>query len=147
MPASPTPAPGSDFALPEFGPLVPDRPGIGIAGRSAAAPLAYAGAELPAAGQAIAALADTGLDAAAVATLNERHSRSGYIAVGTYGDERTAAAIGGLLEAAGRVVIEADADNGQGFAVSLYPDGRLGADDMLRAAWAAGATEAFPVRE
>jgi rare lipoprotein A len=131
-------APDGGLALPDQGPLVPPRPGIGLAA-APAAPLAYARQHVGRAAQALESLAGDG------GTIGGARAGAGYVAVGTYADERLAQAMADALAAAGRAVIEPEGAGG--FAVTLHPDGRLGPDDMLRAAWAAGASEAFPVRD
>lgn len=160
MPAA-TMVAGLDLILPEFGPIVPERPGVGLAYRAGggSAPslsLSYADQRVKRAAQAVTDLA--GADGAdeLVAALNRRYAAAagartpdaaqGYIAVGTYADQPAAEAMAAALRQAGRAAIETDW-RGDGFTLSLHPDGRHSLDDMLRAAWAAGAADAMPVRE
>ena len=148
---------GLDLVLPEFGPIVPERPSFGLASRMVGTPalsLSYADQRVKRAAQAVTDFADTGKADELVAALNRRYAAAaartpevpGYIAVGTYADQPAAEAMAAALGGAGRVAIDTDW-RGDGFALNLHPDGRHGLDDMLRAAWAAGAADAMPVRE
>lgn len=148
---------GLDLVLPEFGPIVPERPSFGLASRTVGTPtlsLSYADQRVKRAAQAVTDFADTGKADELVAALNRRYAAAaarkpeaqGYIAVGTYADQSAAETMAAALGGAGRVAIDTDW-RGDGFALSLHPDGRHGLDDMLRAAWAAGAADAMPVRE
>lgn len=144
-----------DPVLPDFGPIAPERPGIGLAGRlpARADMLAYADERVKRAALALDQLAQGGgAQEAVVESLSRRYARPGdgltgpYVAVGTYADAASAQAIARMLEHSGRVSVETDWQ-GDGFVVSLYPDGRRPLDDMLRAAWTAGAADAMTVRE
>ena len=149
-----------DLVLPEFGPIVPERPGVALAFRTGEEPmlsLAYADQRVRGAAQAVNDFAGpaTGADEL-VAALNRRYaaaahkavsaSSPAYVAVGTYGDLHSAEAVAAALEGAGRTSIETDW-RGDGYALTLHANGRSSLDDMLQAAWAAGATDALPVRE
>lgn len=147
---------GVDPVLPDFGPIAPERPGVGLAqrlGLPARLALSYADERVE---QAARVAAETAANAPAsdalVSALNLRYAASpapsspGFVAVGTYADQKAAEAMAAALGAAGRTEIETDW-RGDGYALSLHPDGRLGLDDMLKAAWNAGAAEAMPVRE
>ena len=147
---------GVDPVLPDFGPIAPERPGVGLAqrlGLPSRLALSYADERVEqAARTASEVAANSPASDALVAALNQRYataaapSSPGYVAVGTYADQQSAEAMAAALRAAGRAEIETDW-RGDGYALSLHPDGRLGLDDMLKAAWAAGADEAMPVRE
>jgi len=159
--AAATQVAGLDFILPEFGPIVPERPGAGLAWRLGAASdaslsLSYADQRVKRAAQAVNDFAATGSGAdELVAALNRRYdaaaqtatnpASSGYIAVGTYADQSSAEAMAAMLNGNGGAMIETDW-RGDGYTLSLYPDGRHSLDDMLQAAWAAGATDALPIR-
>lgn len=135
--AASAPASGyaSDPVLPEFGPIVPWRPGIGLAATTDSLPaLAYAARTEGGAGHALDRLA-------AGAAVSETVP---YVAVGTYLDREAAARIASALESAGRVAIE---EEGGALTLTLHADGRLEIDGMLRAAWAAGAGDALIVRD
>lgn len=161
VPAS-TRVAGLDFILPEFGPIVPERPDVGLALRTGTdtgptLSLSYADQRVKRAAQAVNDLAAAGNGAdELVAALNRRYdaaaqtaaagpSSSGYIAVGTYADQQSAETMAAILKSDGRAAIETDW-RGDGYALSLHPDGARSLDDMLQAAWAAGATDALPVR-
>ena len=147
---------GVDPVLPDFGPIAPERPGVGLAqrlGLPSRLALSYADERVEqAARTASEVAANSPASDALVAALNQRYataaapSSPGYVAVGTYADQQSAEAMAAALRAAGRAEIETDW-RGDGYALSLHSDGRLGLDDMLKAAWAAGADEAMPVRE
>lgn len=152
-----------DFILPEFGPLVPEKPGTSLAfhqGGNAKMPaisLAYADQRVRAAAQAVNEFAGSGKNTdELVATLNHKYAEAAtqdtvkpaapaYIAVGTYSDQQQAEAMAAKLSGEGRVTIETDW-RGDGYALSLHPDGNHSLDEMLRAAWNSGASDAFPVR-
>lgn len=126
----------SDPVLPEVGPIVPWRPGIGLASTAGVLPvLAYAAPTEDGAGRA--------LDRLAAGAAGEGRAAA-YVAVGTYRDRDSAGAIAAALGSAGRITVE---EEGGVLAVTLYGDGRLEIDAMLRAAWAAGAGDAFIVRD
>jgi rare lipoprotein A len=156
--ATPSGSGAIDVILPDFGPIAPERP-VGLANRLEAprgnpAVLSYADERVQRAAEALNAFASAEprnediLDA-----LNRRYSGTTssvateeHVAVGTYASQDLAAAMAEPLAEAGRVLIETDY-NGDGFSLRLYPDGRMSVDDMLRTAWAAGATDAMTVRE
>jgi rare lipoprotein A len=158
IPAGGTLVAGLDLVLPEFGPIVPERPSFGLASRLGAAPalsLSYADQRVKRAAQAVTDFAGIGGTDDLVAALNRRYAAAaavrapdaqGYIAVATFADQPAAEAMAAALGGVGRAVIDTDW-RGDGFALSLHPDGEHGLDDMLRAAWAAGAADAMPVRE
>ncbi len=148
-----------DLVLPEFGPLVPERPGIGLAARGGAPALpalSYADRRVEQAAQAVNAFAHS--DARAdelVAALNRRYSAAaetgqasaaGYVSVGTFARRAEAEAMADRLSAAGRAEIEADGE-GRAFTLNIRPANGGSLDGALQAAWAAGATDAMPVRE
>ena len=153
----PTAMASADFVLPDFGPLVPERPNA-LARLGEAAPLpalSYADRRIA---QAARALGDFAGPQAATeelaAALNKRHAAAsvapaapgGYVVVGTYADQPSAEAVAARLREAGRAEIETDW-SGDAFTLNLYPDGRRSLDGMLQAAWRAGASDAMPVRE
>ncbi len=141
--------------LPEFGPIAPERPGIGLARRLGAGQpaeaLAYADERVKRAAQVVSDFAGSAPDnAALVAALNRRYmaapAAADYVAVGTYASQEEAETMARALASVGKATIETDW-RGDGFAVSLRPDGRVSTDELLEAAWAAGATDAMTVRE
>ena len=145
-----------DPVLPDIGPVVPERPTIGLAGRVGApagiSALAYADERVKRAAQAVNEFATSRADVVAAlsrryaAVASEAPTAGEYVAVGTYPDEPSAQVMAGALGEAGRPVIETDYW-GDGFVLRLLPDGRSDIDEMLRTAWAAGATDAMTVRE
>ena len=150
-----------DLVLPDFGPLVPERPGFGIAARGggpASPALSYADRRVEQAAQAVDAFAYSDARAEAlVAALNRRYAvaggqapAAGYVAVGTYARRAEAEAMASRLVSrlgdAGRAEIETDGQ-GSAFALSIHPASGSSLDDALQAAWAAGAADAMPVRE
>ncbi|MEO3999305.1 septal ring lytic transglycosylase RlpA family protein [Mesorhizobium sp. CAU 1732] len=149
-PAFAGPSSAGDVVLPEFAPIAPERPGQDIAaiGFAPSPALAYADERVKRASAAIDAFASGELTPEALAQryASRTNAQSDYVAVGTYGDQGAAETIARALASAGQVRIDTDYA-GDGFAVSLYPDGRLPVDDLLKAAWAAGAPDALTVRE
>ncbi len=144
-----------DPVLPDIGPVVPERPTIGLAGRvgapSATGALAYADERVKRAAQAVNSFAEGKGDL--IAALNLRYAAASqsvaaeeYVAVGTYPDQASAQIMAAALTEAGNPVIETDY-NGDGYALRLLQNGKVNIDDMLRTAWAAGATDAITVRE
>jgi rare lipoprotein A len=121
--------------LPEFGPALPSRPATGVAHAEWASPvLAYAPREGTAATGALDHLASgAGI-------------RSEHVLVGTFDTPAEAKAIAAVLGTAGRVDVETDVETGL-HVVRLMPDGTRQVDDVLRAAWAAGAHDAMTVRD
>lgn len=154
-PQAPVAAASGDPVLPEFGPIAPERPGIGLARRLGAGQpaeaLAYADERVKRAAQVVSDFAGSAPDnAALVAALNRRYmaapAAADYVAVGTYASQEEAETMARALASAGKATIETDW-RGDGFAVSLRPEGRVSTDELLKAAWAAGATDAMTVRE
>ena len=151
----PVAAAAGDPILPAFGPIAPERPGVGLARRlgaeQASQALAYADERVKRAAQVVSDFAGNAPDnAALVAALNRRYvaapAATDYVAVGTYASQAEAEAMARSLASAGDAKIEADW-SGDGFVVSLRSDGRLSTDNLLKAAWAAGASDAMTVRE
>ncbi|MBX9461651.1 MAG: septal ring lytic transglycosylase RlpA family protein [Aquamicrobium sp.] len=151
----PVAAAAGDPILPAFGPIAPERPGVGLARRlgaeQASQALAYADERVKRAAQVVSDFAGNAPDnAAVVAALNRRYvaapSATDYVAVGTYASQAKAEAMARSLASAGDATIETDW-SGDGFVVSLRSDGRLSTDNLLEAAWAAGASDAMTVRE
>lgn len=144
---------GAELVLPDFGPYVPERP-VSLASRgsrTSSPALSYADARVAQAAQAVADFAGPGTDAL-VAALNRRYAdaaraaSAGYVAVGTYASEAEAQALAARLRGAGRVEIVTDW-RGDAFTLDLHPADGRSLDEALRAAWAAGAADAMPVRE
>ena len=156
--AAPFEVASAEFVLPDFGPFVPERPTI-LARRDGAASspaLSYADTRVAQAASAVAGLAgaQAGTDHL-VAALNRRYAgmadankatAPGYVAVGTYADEASAQDMAARLRDAGQGLIETDW-RGEAFTLTIRPAAGRSLDAVLQAAWAAGATDAMPVRE
>ncbi|MDN5927331.1 MAG: septal ring lytic transglycosylase RlpA family protein [Hyphomicrobiales bacterium] len=150
-----------DPILPEFGPIVPERPAVGLAssGADEALPvLGYADMRVSRAASAFDALVgnDKTMTPSDIVASWKRSQAAGtgrgdeadYIAVGTFADPADSAREAKVLSAYGRVQVERAATGAQTFySVSLYPDGRSSIDEMLRQAWAHGADDAMTVRD
>ena len=144
-----------DPVLPEFGPIVPERPtrGLGIVrppmqvatlGR-----LSYADERIASAVQALSAFDAPGMSAEdVVASWKRRNGASAepgeYVAAATFASRREAETIAGRLSAFGKVRIETDADS---HSVLVTSDGRHGVDRLAELARANGAPDAFVVHE
>jgi rare lipoprotein A len=149
-----------DPVLPALGPIVPERPLAGLAstGVNETLPvLGYADMRVESAAEAF-ALVDrqSGMSPADIVASWKRSQparpgkgdEAAYVAVGTFASAAESSEQAKELSAYGRVKIETAEDGGRKFySVSLYPDGRASIDDMLRHAWAAGATDAMTVRD
>lgn len=141
-----------DLALPEFGPLVPQRPTDTLAPTQLA--MSYADARVRGA-SAFAAL-DNGMKADDIAKSWKRLNPGAvaaaashpYVAVGTFTNKAQAERHAGALARVGRVTVETSVEGGATFyAVNLYDNGRASLDRMLQAAWSDGATDAMTVRD
>ena len=143
-----------DLALPDFGPIVPERPEINLPPQSpfAVASLSYADERVQRA-DVFAALDDNGMSPADILqswkTSNSRSSSpaSDYVAAGSFDDAAEASRLAAALEPFGKTEIQrSDLDGKDWFSVNLYPDGHGSVDDLLQAAWAHGAPDALAVR-
>ena len=155
-------APG-DPQLPDYGPIVPERPASGLMVRHATdadfEALAYADRRVSRAAAALEAFATERMTPQAVAASWRRVNGDGapaspaaappiaapseYVAAGTFATRGAAVAMAASLSDVGLPAIGAD---GGVFALSIFPDGRAKVDDILRAAWQAGAGDAMTVR-
>ncbi|TPM51242.1 septal ring lytic transglycosylase RlpA family protein [Mesorhizobium sp. B2-2-4] len=141
-----------DLALPDFGPIVPERPDIGLPPQSpfSVASLSYAD-ERVRSGDVFAALDDDGMSPADILrswkSANPQAPSPAYVAAGTFDDATEAKRVAAALEPFGRIEIQRSEFNGKDwYAVNLYPDGHGGVDDLLQAAWSHGAPDALAVR-
>ncbi len=143
-----------DLVLPDFGPIVPERPGIGLPPQSpfAMASLSYADERVRRA-DVFAALDDSGMSPADILQSWKKSnpqaspSNSDYVAAGTFDDAAEAKRVAAALEPFGRTEIQrSDLDGNDWYAVNLYPNGRGGLDELLQAAWSHGAPDALAVR-
>ncbi|TPJ54150.1 MULTISPECIES: septal ring lytic transglycosylase RlpA family protein [unclassified Mesorhizobium] len=141
-----------DLALPDFGPIVPERPDIGLPPQSpfSVASLSYADERVRSA-DVFAALDDDGMSPADILrswkSANPQAPSPAYVAAGTFDDVTEAKRVAAALEPFGRIEIQRSEFNGKDwYAVNLYPDGHGGVDDLLQAAWSHGAPDALAVR-
>lgn len=138
-------------SLPDFGPIVPQRPDT--AAPFAVAALSYADERVDRAASAFAAFDGGSLSAGDVVRswkkLNPTgHPASRYVAAGSFDDESTARRVARDLAGFGRVEIETSAlGGGDRYSVNVYPDGQGDPDALLRAAWTHGAPDALAVRD
>lgn len=143
-----------DLALPDFGPIVPERPEIGLPPQSpfAVASLSYADERVQRA-DVFAALDDSGMSPADILRSWKKSnpqaapSNADYVAAGTFDDAAEAKRVATALQPFGRTEIQrSDLDGNDWYAVNLYPDGHGGLDELLQAAWSHGAPDALAVR-
>jgi rare lipoprotein A len=146
-----TPAYG-DLALPDFGPIVPERPDISLPPQSpfAVASLSYADKRVERASNAFAALGGDGMSPADVLQSWKRQPAGpsiDYVAAGSFEDAAEAKRIAAQLAAFGKIEIQrSELDGEDWYSVNLYPDGHRNLDDLLQAAWSHGAPDALAVR-
>lgn len=142
-----------ELVLPSFGPAVPERPSLDEPALVVVA-LSYADERVNRAADALSAFSG-GMSPAAIVSSWER--RTGgvpaalearpHVAVGTYADRAEAERIARSLAPAGRVELLVEPEDGRDwFTVNLHADGSGDLDGLMRAAWAAGATDAVAVR-
>jgi rare lipoprotein A len=140
-------------ALPDFGPIVPERPGAGQPSQIpfSVASLSYADERVGQAAPAFAAL-DAAMTSGDVKQAWKRQNTdadaaSEYVAAGSYADADEARAVAEQLSRYGKVEIQRSSLDGRDwYSVNLYADGRGDLDDLLQAAWAHGAPDALAVR-
>ena len=152
-------ADGLDLALPDLGPIAPERP----AGESLPVQVLVASAEMSYAGERTTRAASAFDLVDRTASLTEQakspewqsqglahqgSTASGpFVAVGTYGDPAMALDVAMSLSELGRVRIEQSENEGTLWhSVNLYPLDGTSIDELLQAAWAQGSPEAFVVR-
>ncbi|MBZ9684447.1 MULTISPECIES: septal ring lytic transglycosylase RlpA family protein [unclassified Mesorhizobium] len=144
-----------DPALPDFGPIVPERPQISLPPQSpfAMASLSYADERVHRA-DVFAALDDSGMSPADILRSWKNTGRQAapssadYVAAGTFDDATEATRVASALKPFGRIEIQrSDLDGNDWYAVNLYPDGHGGLDELLKAAWSHGAPDALVVRD
>jgi rare lipoprotein A len=142
------------ITLPDFGPIVPERPDIDSTPRVpfAVASLSYADERVQRAATAFAALDGADMSSADVLgawkRANPAVESAGYVAAGSFDDAAEAKNVAARLAGFGRVEVEKSALDGKDwYSVDLYPVGRGNLDGLLQAAWANGAPDALAVRE
>ena len=154
QPAMSAQAAASDFALPDFGPIVPQRPDIDLPSQVpfALASLSYADERVQGAWGAFTAM-DRGGNInpgwkQPDGSGSSENTGDAYIAAGSYESAVQAKGVASRLSSLGRSEIqEAQRDGKTWYSVNLYPDGHGGLDDLLQAAWSHGAPDALAVRD
>jgi rare lipoprotein A len=149
-----------DPILPALGPIVPERPAVGLASNGANETLpvlGYADMRVSRAASALDVFAGdrpamTSADVVASWERSQPAKAKGdeadYIAVGTFASAADSSRQAKYLSAYGRIQVETAKAGSQTFySVNLYPDGRASIDEMLRQAWAHGAGDAMTVRD
>lgn len=154
--ASADTASDNDIVLPDFGPIVPQRPDMEFAQPAQApfamASLSYADERVERAATAFASL-ESRLSPAAVVDSWKRANPAGnaaddYVAVGSFDNEGAATRIAKDLAGFGKVEVEKSMLDGRDwYSVNLYPDGHGDVDALLQAAWSHGAPDALAVRD
>lgn len=155
QPAMSAQAPGpSEVVLPDFGPIVPERPEYRLPPNSsfAMASLSYADERVNRA-DVFAALDGSGMSPADILQSWQKSNPQGqapasdYVAAGSFDDAAEAKRVAAALEQFGRTEIQrTELDGNDWYAVNVYPDGHGSIDDMLQAAWSHGAPDALVVR-
>jgi rare lipoprotein A len=144
----------SDVVLPDFGPIVPERPDLGLPPNSpfAMASLSYADERVKRA-DVFAALDTGGMSPADILQSWKKSNRleqapaSDYVAAGSFDEAAEAKRVAAALEPFGRTEIQrTELDGNDWYAVNVYPDGHGSIDDLLQAAWSHGAPDALAVR-
>ncbi|SIT55413.1 Rare lipoprotein A [Mesorhizobium prunaredense] len=149
--AAQMPAAGS-VTLPDFGPIVPERPQINLPPQSPfnVATLSYANERVPS--TVFAALDGAGMSPAEILQSWKQQvpsavSPTDYIAAGSFEDAAEAQQVATQLSGFGKTEIQRSEFEGKDwYSVNLYPDGHGSLDEMLQAAWSHGAPDALVVR-
>lgn len=142
-------------ALPDFGPIVPERPDAGMPSQVpfGVASLSYADERVGRAAQAFAALDGGAMTSGDLAQAWKRRNpdavgSTDYIVAGSYDNEVEARNVAARLASYGKVEIQRTTVDGIAwYTVDLHPDGHGSLDDMLQAAWTHGAHDALAVRD
>jgi rare lipoprotein A len=144
----------NNIVLPEYGPIVPQRPAQGKIPFQMAS-MSYADERISKATNAFAAMEGSRMSAADVAhswkKLNPNVAPAdlteAYIAAGTFPTKAQANRIAKLLSGVGRARIETAIVGGAKlYTVNLYADGHASLDNLLEKAWGSGAPDAVVVR-
>lgn len=144
----------SDVTLPDFGPIVPERPDVNMPRQSpfAVASLGYADERVHRAADVFASLDGDGMSPADVLQSWKRQapptaSATDYVAAGSFEDAAEAKRVAAELAGFGKTEIQrSELDGKDWYSVNLYPDGHRSLDEMLQAAWSHGAPDALVVR-
>lgn len=144
-----------DVTLPDFGPIVPERPEINPQSPFTLASLSYADERVERASNAFAALDGDGMSPAEILQSWKRGnpeapsagSPTEYVAAGSFEDAAEAKRVAAQLSGFGKTEIQrSELDGEDWYSVNLYPDGHGSLDEMLQAAWSHGAPDALAVR-
>ncbi|CCV06880.1 Rare lipoprotein A [Mesorhizobium metallidurans STM 2683] len=146
-----------DVTLPDFGPIVPERPDINPPPQSpfTVASLSYADERVERASNAFAALDGNGMSPAEILRSWQRANQEApsasspteYVAAGSFEDAAEAKRVAAELSGFGKTEIQrSELDGEDWYSVNLYPDGHGSLDEMLQAAWSHGAPDALAVR-
>jgi len=143
------------MALPDAGPIAPERPAPELIPAEilvASATMSYAGEPLSRAQAAFAALDGKAMTSAEIVASWKRQDGAmpakTYVAAGSFRDGAAAEAIARRLAKVARVEVERSTLDGElQVSVNAYPRGGVTADTVLEAAWSAGAVDAFVVRD
>jgi rare lipoprotein A len=133
----------ADVLLPDFGPIIPQRPDVLTAhsGKAGSPVMSYASGAMVR--PAVAALEAFGSTAPMPEPAEEA-----FVAAGTFSDAEQAKAVASALDSLGRTTVKADDATGTTlFSVAVYADGRASLDAVLEAAWSHGAPDAMTVRD
>ncbi|HTV69137.1 MAG TPA: septal ring lytic transglycosylase RlpA family protein [Rhizobiaceae bacterium] len=145
-----------DPVLPEFGPIVPERPAQDIfypQTQTAFAVMSYADDRVKQAVDPFAGMGHAGMSADDIVSAWKRQNggaspADSYVAAGSFAKSGEAEQVAKALSAFGRTSIEIAEDQGvKWYMVSLRSDSRASLDAMLEAAWANGAPDALVVRD
>lgn len=147
-----------DVPLPDFGPMIPVRPGFDPTQQApfALASLSYADERVETASRAFAAFDDTTLSASSIASAWKRDnpvaaipgSARKYVAAGSFENSDRAVHVAGQLAAFGKTEVETSEHDGKvWYSVNLYSGGHRTLDELLQASWSHGAPDAIAVRD
>jgi len=147
-----------DLALPDFGPIVPERPAFdpALQGQLAMAAMSYAQERVVGAANNPFGAYSGGLTADAVTASWKRgrvaaapsETAEAFVAAASFDSRSDAEALRERLSAYGRAVLDMTNDGGSPlYGVSIYADGRMPIDSILEAAWSHGAPDAIVVRD
>ena len=146
------------IALPDFGPIVPERPDVALAPRApfAMASLSYADERVERAANAFEAFDRGNMTSSDPAEAWKRSNpgagqagaSKNYVAAGSYENATEANRVAGQLAVFGKTEVErSEFDGKDWYSVNLYSDGHNSLDDLLQAAWLHGAPDALAVRD
>lgn len=146
-----------DPALPDLGPLIPERPlqGFGVPQTQVAlAAMSYADDRVRRSGEPFAAFAGThGMTPGQIVASWKRQTADAnpgnepYVTAGSFDSREEASGIAGKLARFGRTSLEkSDLDGATWYTVNLYGASGVSVDDLLETAWANGAPDAMAIR-